>query len=375
MYRPKIMRNIFTKNIIPVLVLVLVNYECIAQNKFMAIEEWQEQNTESFGGRSVLLILKDGKIIYNNAVNEMSRKQKFKGRLIARKLGKDKKELIGDFNEETKAAIASCSKWLSAALVMTFIDEGKLKTTDTVGKFLPILSNAGKGNITIAQCLSHTTGINAGELKASMKQFADAKNMDDAMGIIAVLPMDSKPGETFRYSNIGLEIAGAVIEKISAKDFKTLFAERIAQPCNMLQTDFGDKPLPIPAGSARSTALDYMHFLEMILNNGNYHGKQVVKKESINLMQRCYTNNANIVYCPEEAKGWGYGFGEWMMNNVSGTNTSTSVTSPGLFGTFPWIDTEIGYAAILFTFNVNSKGRNGKYKELKSLVDKAIEKN
>ena len=63
-----------------------------------------------------------------------------------------------------------------------------------------------------------------------------------------------------------------------------------------------------------------------------------------------------------------------MMNDVSGTKTSDAVTSPRLFGTFPWIDTKLGYAAILFTFNINCKGRNEKYKELKALVDKAIQK-
>jgi hypothetical protein len=48
------------------------------------------------------------------------------------------------------------------------------------------------------------------------------------------------------------------------------------------------------------------------------------------------------------------------------------VSSPGLFGTFPWVDNKNGYAAILFTYNIKSKGRHEKYLELKNIVDKAI---
>ena len=245
---------------------VLTSFFATAQYNFNEAKKWQEHNTPELGGRSTLMIYKDGKIIFTNFENELSRKQKIKGKFIARKLGKDKNELIADFDKNTKIAIASCSKWLSAALVMTYVDEGKLKLTDTVGEFLPVLSKAGKGNITIANCLSHTTGVNAGELKESIKAFKNFSKMDEAIDYISSLPLDSKPGETFRYSNIGLQIAGAVLEKISGKDFNTLFNERIALPCGMLKTDFGEKELPIPAGSARSTAEDYLQFLAMILN-------------------------------------------------------------------------------------------------------------
>ncbi len=360
------MKKIFT------IIFILFTSNIFAQTNFDAVEKWQEDNTSELGGRSVLLIYTNGNIVYNNAVNELSRKQKIVTKIMARRAGKDGKKMIKDFSEETKMPIASCSKWLSASLVLTFVDEGILKLTDTVGKFLPILSKVGKGNITITQCLSHTTGINAGDLKESMKQFKNANNMDDAMEIIAALPMDSKPGESFRYSNVGLQIAGAVIEKISGNNFKTLFAERIAKPCEMIHSDFGDKNLTIPAGSAQSSASDYLHFLTMILNNGMYNNKQVLKKETVASMQKSYTTGKQIKYSPEEAGDWNYGFGEWMLNEVKENERCQAVSSPGLFGTFPWVGNKLGYAAILFTFNIKNKGRHEKYTELKTIVEKAL---
>src|SRR6185295_7093529 len=47
------------------------------------------------------------------------------------------KKEVGEFNSKTIAPIASCSKWLTAALVMQFVDEGKLSLDDKIGKWLP----------------------------------------------------------------------------------------------------------------------------------------------------------------------------------------------------------------------------------------------
>ncbi|MFI5173499.1 MAG: hypothetical protein ACHQKY_01475, partial [Terriglobia bacterium] len=50
------------------------------------------------------------------------------------------------------------------------------------------------------------------------------------------------------------------------KSFETLFAERIARPLNMKNTDFGKGKVALPAGGAVSTPEDYLNFLVMIMN-------------------------------------------------------------------------------------------------------------
>jgi CubicO group peptidase (beta-lactamase class C family) len=97
-----------------------------------------DANVEKMGGRAYLMVYKDGKIVYSHAENELSRRQKLVGKFLAKRQGKDAN--TDDYTSSTKQPVASCSKWFSAALVMSFVDEGKLKLTDTVGKFLPLLS-------------------------------------------------------------------------------------------------------------------------------------------------------------------------------------------------------------------------------------------
>jgi CubicO group peptidase (beta-lactamase class C family) len=300
------------------------------------------------------------------SVNDMSRRQKMVNKFISRRQGKEAD--LDDYTIETRQPIASCSKWLSAALVMTFVDEGRLSLSDTVGKYLPVLSQHGKGGITVQECLGHLTGINEPPLKESIKEMRSIGSMDEAIAAIAPMPMEGDPGKVFHYSNAGLQIAGAILEKISGKSFEALFAERIAQPLEMKNTDFGKGPVAMPAGGAGSTPEDYMHFLVMILDKGVYKGHRLLSEQSVAEMQvNRIGSDVKIAYSPAQSlglNGLGYGYGEWIMG--------TAVTSPGLFGSFPWVEKEKGYCAFLMTVYVKNEGRGERYTTLKGLVDEAI---
>lgn len=323
------------------------------------------------GGRSYFIVYQNGNVVHEHAFNQMSQLQKMVDNMIARRQGKTAD--LNDYKADSRQMIASCSKWLSAALIMTFVDEGKLKLTDTVGEFLPVLSKNGKGKITISQCLSHMTGINEPPLKESLGEMKNANSMDDVITKIATLPMEGEPGRVFHYSNAGLQIAGAVIEKISGKSFETLFAERIAKPLGMTNTDFGKGKVALPAGGASSTPNDYINFLVMILNKGTYYGKRVLSENAVSQMQiNRVTSDIKIGYSPAEAGNFGYAYGEWVMNDASATKPTDAITSPGLFGSFPWVDNKNHYAAFMMTFYLKSDGRNERYRELKRLVDEAL---
>ncbi len=382
-------------------------------NKWEPVNKWLLNNLEDLGGRAILLVHdKNGNIVYSHSENNLSDRQKRIGKFLAKRQGNNSNEVVEDFNENSRQRIASCSKWLSAALVMTFVDEGKISLEDTIGKWLPVMTQNGKGHIKIWQCLSHLTGIKQvgkaadetdesdteienqapksrreklqqlrnGGTKNKGKKLNPWTSMAVAMDSIARQPMEGEPGKTFHYGNAGLQIVAAIVEKVGGKDFETIFQQRIAKPCGMTNTDFGHVPVPLAAGGAFSTPADYTNFLQMILNNGFYKDKQVISPKSIGAMQVNYTKGAKIVSSPAEAGNWGYGFGEWVMEespNLSSaaggrTERSTAVTSPGAFGSFPWVDNEKGYCGFLFTFNLKSKGRNEKYKELKRLVDVAV---
>jgi len=339
-----------------------------AQKDFSSLDQWMQENIHVLGGRAILVIYQDGKMVYSKSVSDMNGRQRALVKYVAKKQGLDAD--LAPFTEQSRLLIASCSKWLSAALVMSFVEEGRIRLSDTVGLYLPVLSLHGKGNITLAECLSHTTGIKAPPVKQSLTHWKDVHSMDQAIEEIAVMPMEGEPGKVFHYSNAGLQIAGAILEKISDSSFENLFAARIARPLDMKNTDFGNGPVALPAGGARSNAADYMNFLIMILGKGSFNGRQILSEKSIEEMQsNQITPEVKIIYSPDEAGELGYALGEWVPKTSEAGQPATWVTSPGLFGSFPWIDNQKNYAAFLVTFNLNFKERQQGYLELKKRVD------
>lgn len=353
------------KNFAAILLLLFAAATGRAQDKSQ-LDRWVDDHVKEMGGRAILVVWKDGRLVYNYSVNEMTPRQKMVRKVFARRLKKEAD--LGDYTMMTRQPIASCSKWLSAALIMTFVDEGKLRLSDTVGKYLPVLSAHGKGNITISQCLSHQTGINEPPLDENLRDRRKIGSMDGVIRSIADMPMEGQPGKVFHYSSAGLQIAGAVIEKMGGESFEDLFAERIARPLNMKNTDFGHGPVAMPAGGAGSTPEDYLNFLIMIYQKGMFEGRRVLSEKSIAEMQvDRITPDIRVAYSPVPTESIGYGYGEWVVRPDGRT-----VTSPGLFGSIPWVDNDRGYCAFLMTFYIKNDDREARFKELKQLVDASL---
>jgi len=345
------MKSVFIIRWLTVLVFITINltgvFSAKGQDQFNGLSRVIESKQKVLGGNVSLLILKDHHIVFEKN--------------------------LGSFTRDTPEMIASCSKWLTAALVATFIDEGKISPEDTIGKYLPVFSRFGKGNITISQCMSHTSGIESEKITLlSLLQRRKLESLDEEINLFAEKPMAGKPGEVFGYGSIGLNIMGRILEVISHKNFETLFQERIAKPLEMKQTTFAKGKAVNPSGGAVSTASDYMNFLQMILQKGAFNGKQIISQQTISQMQLSRTSQARVVYTPDEAKGFEYGWGEWILEKDKAGNSNV-VSSPGLFGTYPWVDLQHNYAAIVFVKNLRVKDRQKNYLEIRKAINAAIE--
>lgn len=316
---------------------------------FSAVEALLQKNQKLLGNNVVAMVYKDGKVIYQ-------------------------KELGEDFKIKTQAPIASCSKWLTAALVMIYVDEGKLKLDDPVSKYIPEFDKYMKSYVTIRECLSHTTGIE--NEKGSLLKVLQRKkyaSLEDEVNAYAAKEISNNAGTEFHYGNIGLNIAGRVIEVISKKSFDRVIQDKLLRPLKMRATSFVDDGgnAPNPSGGARSTAADYMNFLSMILNKGMFEGKRILSEQSIAEMQKPQFTNLPIKFTPKVAEGYHYGLGEWIQEEDASGN-SLVVSCPGLFGTWPYIDKCRGYAAIIFVKTLLSEQKRDLALQFKSAVDDAV---
>jgi CubicO group peptidase (beta-lactamase class C family) len=284
------------------------------------------------------------------------------------------KKEMGSFNSKTQAPIASCSKWLTAALVMQFVDEGKLSLDDKVVKFIPEFGNYFKNYITIRHCLSHMTGIEDDDkfLRRILER-RKFSSLEEEVNAFAAKKIRANPGTDFWYGNVGLNIAGRVLEVISKKKFEILIKNKLFTPLGMTKTNFtpAENGGPVnPSGGAKSTADDYMKFLVMLLNKGKHNGVQILSEKAVNEMRKVQNTIAQIKFAPKSAEDYTYASGSWVVEEKNGE--ATALASPGLFGTWPMIDYCRGYAYIVFVKNMLGEEKANIHRELKKTVDEEI---
>jgi CubicO group peptidase (beta-lactamase class C family) len=265
----------------------------------------------------------------------------------------------GKIDPQAQYPAASSSKWMTAALVMTVVDEGKLSLDTPISTWLPEFQGAA-GTITLRELLAQTAG------QGSLKGLVDVKQdprmtLGQSAAEIAALPLQDKPGKVFKYGGPGFQVAGALVEKVTGERWSKLFDERIAKPLGMYHTYWQHLPdrgvsledtlNPLLQGGVVTTAEDYMRFLTMLADGGEYQGRRILSAASVETMETAQTLGKPMDYLPPGSKSdhdLQYALGNWCERwNEDGH--CTLVSSPGAFGAYPWIDHQSGLYGIFFT--------------------------
>lgn len=282
------------------------------------------------------------------------------------------------YNKDTKlfsslrgqAPIGATSEWLTAAVVLSMVDEGKISLDDKVSRYLPIFGSYFKNYLTIRHCLSHFTGIQA-ETPKLKKMFEKKKfaSLEEVVNEYAKKNIQANAGEEFRYSNIGLSIAGRVIEVVSKKRFDMLAQQKLFRPLGMRQTTFTSLTggAVDPDGGARSSANDLIRFMTMLLNDGLYKGTRVLSEASVKELRTVYTSPDVIKYVADEANGFQYTLGAWAPEQKE--KQAMILTAPSLGGTIPVLDFCRGYAFVYFLKDLNDDQKVNAYSEIKAVLD------
>jgi CubicO group peptidase (beta-lactamase class C family) len=295
-----------------------------AQPNFDAVDQLLKQNQKAIGGGYAVVVWKDGKVIYQ-------------------------KQLNTDFTGKTQAPIGTAGDWMTAALVMTFVDEGKLSLDDKVTKYIPLFGKYMKGYITIRNCLTNTTGIKTDEGIAKVLQKSKFESLEDMVNSYASKhDIATNPSTEFFYSGIGPNIAGRVLEIISKKPFERLMRERITSPLKMRGTNFANENggATNPSDGGVSTANDYINFLSMLLNKGMFESKRILSEKAVEEIETAQYTTLPTKYIPKDLQGAKFGLGNYITQSTS-SGVSSILTCPNLLGSAPMIDKCRNYAAVL----------------------------
>jgi CubicO group peptidase (beta-lactamase class C family) len=165
-----------------------------------------------------VLVAKDGNILYAKAFGEADKDFHVKNTL------------------ETKYNIGSIGKTFTGTAIMQLAERGKLNVMDPVKKYLPDFPFGDK--ILIHHLLTHTSGTyNYFAHPDFSQKFFTIRSVNDALPLIYDQKLRFEtPGTEFSYSNSGIVILGAVIEKISGMSYPDYLQQNILGPLKMNDT-------------------------------------------------------------------------------------------------------------------------------------------
>ena len=138
---------------------------------------------------------------------------------------------------DTKFRNGSMNKMFTATAAMQLVEAGKLSLDDTVGKVMPDYPNADVAHkVTIRHLLGHTggTGDFFGALFA--KNRLTLKTHADYVALFGDRAPVHEPGAEWRYSNYGMVLLGAIIERVSGMSYFDYVRTRVFEPAGMMST-------------------------------------------------------------------------------------------------------------------------------------------
>ncbi len=320
---------------------------------------------------AVVLVGRKGSIVYVKA---------FGNRSVSPAVEPMTRDTIFDLASLTKPVATATS-------IMVLIERGKLKLGERLRDMLPEFDNHGKGDITLEQLLRHRAGFIPDNPLADYKDGPDA-----AWKHLAVLDLKYRPGHGYVYSDVGFEVLGRIVEKISGQPLDQFASTNIFQPLEMSDTRFNPskesaariaptepvdgemlrgivhdpraRALGGVAGHAGlfSTADDLAIFANMIL----HWGAPILESETIYEM----TNPRSTLPGQRRALGWDV---DTPHSTPRGRAFSTTgVGHTGFTGTSLWIDESTRTFVIILTSRLHPDGKGLSPGALRSQVATAV---
>jgi CubicO group peptidase (beta-lactamase class C family) len=209
-----------------------------------------------------------------------------------------KPELV---DEHTIFDIASCSKAFTVAALAMLVDEGKLRWTDPVTKFLPSFQLSDPfvtREMMVRDLLCHRSGL--GTFAGDLVWYNTTYDRAEVVRRARFLKPTSSFRSAFGYQNILFVAAGEIVPAVTGKSWDDFVKERIIAPLGMHDTTTvfqstrqnaatphtvkAEKPIAVPhyntdsvapAAGIHANVADLAQWLRLQLGMGEFEGKRI----------------------------------------------------------------------------------------------------
>ncbi len=305
-------------------------------------------------------------------------------------------------SRDTLFRMASTTKPVTSVAILMLLEEGKLRLTDPVSRFIPEFKDtkvavAKPGSeeielvpasrpVTIRDLLTHTSGLGSGgagakETTKVMRSRKPTDTLADFIPRLGAVPLDFQPGTQWRYSGgAGFDVLARVVEVASGQTFDRFLRQRLFEPLGMKDTFFvvpddskprlasiyrgsakGLEKLPVPgflsgttyfsgAGGLTSSTEDYARFALMLVNGGQFRGKRLLGARTVKLIGSNHVGTLFGGQLGRPRQGLGFGLGVEVVRDAVTAGWQRSNGSygwDGAFGTIFEVDPRERMIAVL----------------------------
>ncbi len=151
-------------------------------------------------------------------------------------------------DKNTLYHVASITKFVTAIAVLKLSEEGRLSLRDVLKRTFPD-APADKAGITIEQLLLHQSGLG--------QNYAADGHTDREAAVRAVLAtkLAFAPGTAQKYSNDGVNLVAAIIEKATGRRYTDVVRDIVLKPAGMTRTLFWEEVEPGTTPNAAAPAI------------------------------------------------------------------------------------------------------------------------
>lgn len=196
---------------------ILANAQELNQSKLDTFFDRLNDKNEAMGS---LTIVKEGRTLYTRSIG----------------YGKISQAERLPITATTRHRVGSITKVFTAVMVLQLVEEGRLKLSDRLDKYLPQIPNADK--ITIASILSHRSGIHDIMADPAHRPRRRTTNVtkEEMLAIISKTSSDFEPGTQYAYSNSGYFVLGYLVERLGGVSYEKAIQERIVSQVGLKDT-------------------------------------------------------------------------------------------------------------------------------------------
>lgn len=152
--------------------------------------------------------------------------------------GFDDKDQTVPVDHQSRFLIASPTKPFVATAIMMLVEQGLLRVSDLISRFIPAFGEGAKSQIRIAHLLTHTSGLpdmlpNNIELRKRHAPLSEYQSFVNDVDLVYA------PGTRVYYQSMGILTLSSIIELVTGTSTPEFLANRIFNPLGMQQTSLG----------------------------------------------------------------------------------------------------------------------------------------